>query len=95
MKQRIRAVNKSALVRSGNSNVLLVRGFLIAGRRCATVSAVMLDMVAHWLNEWWPVIVYIGNDRKLGGGFIDKVSDDGLPPSHCLLLVFVGFPGTP
>ena len=83
VKQRVRDLNESALVRSGNSNVLLVRGSFIAGRRCAKVSVVMRDMVASWLNERWPVIVYIGNGRRLGGGLTEKFSEVGLPPIAC------------
>ena len=94
VKRKIQELNEFALVRSGSSNVLLARGSFIAGRRCTKVSSVLRDLVAHWLVESWPVIVYVGKDRTFPGGFTGKLKGIGLPP-HCLLFVFVGVPWEP
>ena len=95
IKTRVRDLNESALATTGDSRVLLVRGSLSVGRKSAKISVAMHDMVSHWLQEMWPVVVYLGNDRVLAGGLGDQLKEVASPPPIACCSCSLGSPGKP
>ena len=93
VKESMRGLNEATLVRTGNSNVLFVRGSLLVGRRGARASAVTRDMVSYWLGERWFVVVYLGVDRTLVNGPTELLKDVGFPFVACCSCSFVSSGG--
>lgn len=79
-KDILRDKNEETLLYIGSSNVLLMRGSLLAGRRDHRATAIMRDIVSYWLRERWLVVVHLGNDRTLANGLTEQLRKVGFPP---------------
>ena len=92
VKEVVRTMGGDTLQRQGVSNVLLVRGSLLAGRRGESIGKVVWDMVSYWLKGRWPLVVYLSNTRVLAHGVSERFGEFGCPSVLCCSCS-LGLPG--